>query len=81
MEHDIPTYPTASSICDALGRRAIAERIGVGITAVSNASVEGVFSATWYDTIYGMCQDAGIDCPRDLFKWKRAAVEAQGAQA
>ena len=77
MAHDDLTPITASNICDVLGRRAIAARVGVGVTAVSNASVEGIFSAAWYDTIRLMCQEAGIECPRSLFKWKRAISESE----
>ena len=72
---------TASLICDALGRREIAARVGVGITAVSNASVEGAFSASWYETIREMCAESDIECPRDLFKWKRAAMQQDSQEA
>ena len=67
MKHD--TQTTASDICDALGRKIIAQKLGVGITAVSNASVQGRFSARWYVAIKSLCADAGIDCPDELFSF------------
>lgn len=67
MTYDVQT--TVSYICTALGRKVIAEKIGVGITAVSNASAQGVFPARWYVAIKSLCADAGIDCPDHLFSF------------
>ena len=69
MEH-IEAPLTVSDICDKLGRKAIAERLNVGATAVSNASVEQKFPAAWYAVIREMCGSSGIDCPLDAFNWK-----------
>lgn len=63
---------TVADICDRLGRKVIAERVGVGVTAVSNASVEGKFASAWFLAIKGMCDDIGIPCPERLFKFKMA---------
>ncbi|MBR9766223.1 MAG: bacteriophage CI repressor [Rhodobacteraceae bacterium] len=60
---------TVSNICDALGRRAIADRVGVGLTTVSNAATSNRFPAKWYVLIKAMCDDAGIECPMDLFSF------------
>lgn len=79
MEHFAPPSLTASAICDALGRKAIAERLNVGATAVSNASAENRFPASWYAAIKDMCEAAEIACPLDAFNWKGLAPE-QGAQ-
>jgi len=61
---------TVSAICDTLGRKAIADRLGVGTTAVSNASVDGRFPAAWYLGIVSMCDAAGLHCPIMLFNWR-----------
>lgn len=67
---------TASDICDVLGRRAIADKIGVGMSAVSNASVDGRFPAKWFRAIQSMCSDAGIECPDRLFNFIGVAIPA-----
>ena len=78
-----PPSPTASSICDALGRSAIADRLGVQATAVSNASVAGTFPASWFTALRAMCSEAGLVCPESLFRFKATsapdATEQQGA--
>lgn len=63
---------TAADICDRLGRKAIADCIGVGLTAVSNASAEGSFSPAWFVAIKAMCDREGIACPERLFRFKIA---------
>ena len=60
----------ARKIADTLGRKAIAERLDVGETAVSNAVVRGWFPATWSKLLEQMCEDAGIDCPPAVFKMR-----------
>jgi len=60
---------SVSSICDALGRRKIADVIGVRLTSVSNAVSCGQFPARWFDAIEKLCADAGIACPRHLFSF------------
>lgn len=58
------------TVADALGRRQIADRLGVGETAVSNAVVRGWFPATWFFVLQDMCREEGLDCPPWLFKMK-----------
>lgn len=64
---DINITQTPASIADAIGRRAIAEALGLGATAVSNAVVRGYFPATWFAVISGLCKQAGVDCPMTCF--------------
>lgn len=66
MEAD-DTPITARKICDVLGRRQIAERVQRGISAVSNAAVEGRFPAVWFVVVREMCAEARIECPERLF--------------
>lgn len=80
MEQKTDTHIAASDICDALGRKAIADRIGVGLTAVSNASVDGGFPAKWFAVLREMCAEVGIECPERLFNFiqpnaKRCAAD------
>ena len=63
---------STSDLADALGRKEMAKALGVGLTAVSNAVVNGQFPAAWFDTLEAMAQARGVDCPRDLFGFRRA---------
>lgn len=67
MDHNLPHKISAKEVCDVLGRRAMAKRLGVGVTQISNASVEGQFPARWFAILRDMCAEAGIDCPEYLF--------------
>jgi hypothetical protein len=60
---------TVSDICSRLGRREIATRVGVAKTAISNAVVDGKFPARWFLVLSAMCQEQGIECPKELFSF------------
>lgn len=68
---DSTPAPTVDQICDAIGRRQIADAIGVRLTSVSNAVTDGQFPARWYDVVEGLCAAKGLDCPRRLFSFVR----------
>lgn len=59
---------TTSNIADTLGRKKIADAVGVGLTAVSNAVVRGRFPASWYLPVTALAAEAGVDCPVSLFR-------------
>lgn len=59
-----------SSICEAIGRGVLADRLGVGRQAISNAVTEGSFPASWYAIIKDECDRTGTKCPRRLFRFK-----------
>lgn len=61
---------TASEILDKLGRPRVAKVLGVGMTAISRASVENSFPASWYEAIRTLCAEEQLSCPPDLFKQK-----------
>lgn len=71
---------TVADICDHLGRKEIAMKVGRRVTAVSNAVVEGVFPASWFTVIEAMCAAKGISCPRRLFNFL-PVTETQGDAA
>lgn len=75
MQHREQNTITAAEVCDALGRKHIAQRVGRRTTAVSNAASEGVFPASWYIAIREMCDSAGIACPDRLFSFIPASTE------
>lgn len=66
-----------SEICDKLGRRHLAERLGVGLTAVGNAAVAEIFPAKWYSVVKGMCLEAHIDCREDQFSFLSPVADAK----
>lgn len=61
---------SAHDIAETLGRRAIANRLGVGLSAVNNALDRGGFPASWFRSVRDMCRDAGLECPEDAFNFK-----------
>lgn len=60
---------TVSDICNVLGRAKLATALGVRLSAVSNAVVDGRFPAKWYRVVHEMCGEARIDCPVGLFNF------------
>lgn len=74
MKHVSP--PTVAQICEALGRENIARRIGVGLTAVSNAATENRFPARWFLIVKELCDEAGLPCPPHLFNFAGIAGDA-----
>ena len=54
-------------MASTLGRRNIASAVGVGLTAVSNHVVGGIFPASWYLAILFLCEQTGVECPENLF--------------
>ena len=67
---------TTHEVADALGRKEMAARIGVGLTAISAAVCDGKFRPAWYMTIRQMAAEKGVDVPDDLFRWKAAPETA-----
>lgn len=51
---------TALELADALGRRKMADRLGVLPTAVSNAVVRGSFPSSWFCECSRMAVEAGL---------------------
>lgn len=81
MTHQLAQPATAAEVCDLIGRKAIADRIGVGLTQVSNAAVEGLFPARWYLEMRDLCRSAGVECPERLFNWKGPTHSTSGDAA
>ncbi|WP_111732222.1 hypothetical protein [Roseovarius amoyensis] len=67
---------TVSEMCDALGRKAMAARLGVSKAAISNACSDNIFSAGWYGVLADMCGEIGIDCPLDLFNFRAPVADS-----
>jgi len=64
---------------DAFGRKSMSEALGVGVKAISNAVVSGVFPPPWFDTLETLSIERNIECPRDLFAWRRADTSEDAA--
>lgn len=58
---------TSSEFADSVGRNNLASRLGVGLTAVSNAVVRGKFPGSWFSVGQELALEAGIACPPELF--------------
>lgn len=72
----------AQKIAKALGQNAIADRMSVGRTAVSNAlSRVGKFPPAWMPGIRQMCVEARIDCPEAAFNFKTPSSDAPLSEA
>lgn len=70
---------TVAAICDRIGRKVVADRLGVGKTAVSNAVAENQCPARWYIELQVLCREHGMECPVHLFNFYR--LSAEGPQA
>lgn len=60
------------TIVARLGRKQIADRIGVTDAAIGNALSDGRFPAWWYRDLREFCAEEGVNCPMAAFKWKHA---------
>lgn len=58
---------TVGEICEVIGRKVLAQRVGVRPTAVSNAVVDGQFPARWYFVVEALCREHDIECPKECF--------------
>lgn len=58
-----------SRIFSAIGRECLSRRLGVGLTAISNAAVRDSIPASWFIVVRNMCAEGGIDCPEHLFSF------------
>lgn len=72
---------TVDKICDQIGRKKMTGALGITRAAISNAVSEGVFPSSWYEAIKGECDRLGVDCPTDLFSFKRSSNSAAPANA
>ena len=60
----------AKTFADAVGRKTLAEALGVGVTAVNNAVQRGAFPATWFFVAQGVAASQGVACDNRLFNFK-----------
>lgn len=67
---------TTHEIADAIGRKEMAEALGIGLTAVSNRVVEGKFPPSWFVIVKSLCDEKDIECPESLFGMKRILDKA-----
>jgi len=58
---------TTQDLAQKLTRSAMASRLGVGLTAISNATVRGKFPPAWFSVLKQMADEAGEECPMCLF--------------
>ena len=68
-------------IAKFLGQKRIADALDVHATAVNNAVTRGAFPTSWFFVVKELCDEAGIECPRGLFKFKSSACQSDAAEA
>lgn len=61
---------TSIELADAVGRKKMADALGVLPTAVSNAVVRGWFPSSWFLVVKALADEVGQDCPPELFKMR-----------
>ena len=69
---------TANQLADALGRKTMAESLGVLPTAVSNAVVRGGFPPSWFMACKRLADAAGEECTIALFNMREAPQASAG---
>ncbi|GAB5434765.1 MAG: hypothetical protein EpisKO_41350 [Epibacterium sp.] len=60
-------------ITEELGTEKICSRLNVTSHSVRSARTNGVFPGNWYGVLKPWCDEVGIPCPLDAFKWKSSA--------
>ena len=63
---------TAPQLADALGRKEMSKRLGVGTTAISNAVVRGWFPSSWFLVCEKLADEMNVDCPPALFNMRES---------
>jgi len=58
------------SITDELGADAMCARLGVTEHSIRHARHTGAFPASWFPIVKTMAEDAGLQCPMEVFNWK-----------
>jgi len=58
---------TVEQICDQIGRRPLADALGVSKAAITNAISENKLPPRWYRVVSVLCKDQGINCNDELF--------------
>lgn len=69
---------TASDFAAALGRKNMAARLGVGLTAIGNAVVSGEFPSSWFLELSKLAEELGASCPVHLFAFRRSTESGYG---
>ncbi|GAA6196668.1 hypothetical protein NBRC116598_21120 [Pseudophaeobacter arcticus] len=59
----------------------MAGALGIKPAAISNAVSDGKFPSSWFEAVERECDRLGVDCPTDLFSFKRSSNSAAPANA
>lgn len=63
-------------IATTVGQKNLADALGVGITAVNNAVVNGKFPSSWFPVVRKICARHELECPESLFNFKSPSSDA-----
>jgi hypothetical protein len=72
---------TVNDIISETGAAYIKRSCQVSEYSIRAARRDGVFPSSWYEAIKGECDRLGVDCPTDLFSFKRSSNPTGPADA
>lgn len=61
--------PKVKEITDAIGNE-LPDALDVKPRSVRAAREFGVFPASWFNVVEHLCEENGIECPRDAFNFR-----------
>jgi len=67
----------AETFLESVGRKALSDKLGVGLTALSNASVANKFSNSWYEVIKEISKKEGLEFPKHLFNMRGRSADQE----
>jgi hypothetical protein len=69
---------TVNKIIELVGANYIEASCDVSVYALRSAKREKTFPSSWYGLIKAECDRLGIDCPMDLFSFKKPLHSYKG---
>lgn len=70
---------TTLTFANAVGRKSMADALGVKPTAVSNAVVRGTFPASWFLVLQALAREKKAECPPELFGMRAPPQDVDAA--
>ena len=68
-------FKSVFEACETLGRKQIADSVGVGVATVSDHIGAGLFPGSWFVAVRDLAADHGYEAPERLFRMKRAQMQ------
>jgi hypothetical protein len=68
-------------ITDKIGPDTLARELGVTLHSVRHARTTGLFPASWYGPLLGLCAERDIECPLEAFNWRSPSSSPESGVA